>query len=125
MDLAFIPKSNVRLHRGDYALLPRPDGRFAVLVYLAPVGNMRSAFWGALLNVVLPGDRLPPEGVLPILDMALIHISLFVKASVPVVGNINDRLDQNDVSRRLEETHERNLLWGWQTVLRRASEIPA
>ena len=125
MDASFIPKSNVKLSRGDYAFLERPDGRQAILVYLAPVGTMRSAIWGALLTAVTEQRSLPPgAGRLPIAMMALMHIQVFAKNAAPIVGNLDARLDQADVERRLQATTQVNRVCGWQAVARIAGELP-
>ena len=124
MDVSFIPKSNVKLKRGDYAYLQRADGRYAVLVNLAPAQTTRSAIWGALLANVCEGPSLPAgTSPLPVAMMALMHIEVFAKNAAPIVGNLDARLDQGDVERRLEVTVQRNRVCGWRAVARLAGEL--
>jgi hypothetical protein len=121
--VGLIPKSNLKLNRGDYAFLRRDDGRFAILVFIAPVDGMRSAFWGAILAVVCRVASLPNSATLPVSTMALMHIGVFAHNDAPIVGNLDARLDQPDIQGRLLATRQRNRVLGWAAVARVAGEL--
>ena len=124
MPEAFIPKTSVKLKRGDYAFLPRDDGRFVPIVFLDHVPKRRVTFYGALLDLVLDKPFIDADGPrLKLGELAMIDIDAFGAANAPVVGNLLTRLDEMHIRAQLEQ-HTQGLVWGKLTPLRYANALP-
>lgn len=120
----FIPKSAAKLTHGDFALLPRDDGQYVPLVFLAPVLNKRVVFWGALLSEVCADRTFSETGSeVELWQVAMIDIDVFTEANAPVLGNLSPRLNAQEVDARLSEMRTHSRVWGRRTPLKYANEL--
>lgn len=124
MPEAFIPKTSVKLKRGDYAFLLRDDGRFVPMVFLEHVPKRRVTFYGALLDLVLDEPFIDAKGPrLNLCELAMIDIEAFGAANAPVVGNLLERLDEIHIRAQLKKQRTQGLVWGKLTPLRYANAL--
>jgi hypothetical protein len=126
MQQPFIPKTSTKLKRGDFAFLPRSDGRFVPLVFIEHVPRHRATFYGALIQAVIDGPNLEQDGAtLTIGELAMIDIRVFAAANAPVVGNLAQRLNDDDIRERLDRQRIRSVVWGMATPLKYANALSA
>ena len=124
MQQPFIPKTSTKLKRGDFAFLPRSDGRFVPLVFIDHVPRHRATFYGALIQAVIDGPNIEQSGTtLTIGELAMIDIRVFAAADSPVVGNLSQRLDEDDIRERLDWQRTRSVVWGVATPLKYANAL--
>jgi hypothetical protein len=124
MSAPFIPKTSVKLRRGDFAMLKREDGRYVPLVFLSPVPGKRVVFYGALLTVLCDAAYIPEgKGKLCIAEVAMIDIDVFSELNAPILGNLGAHLSEPEVEERLNEMRTRSLVWGRRTPLKYANNI--
>lgn len=124
-----IPASNARLKVGDACFMPLPDGRYVPFVYVGKRGKGRAHFYGALAKIVIDApliDRLPPRVALA--EPALVHIEFHRENQTPIVGNVLDRLDGEQIDRIAADISSSGVghvtrVWGWRTVARKAIEV--
>jgi len=122
----FIPKTSVKLQRGDFAMLSREDGRYVPLVFLSPVPGKRVVFYGALLAVLCDTAYIPEgKGRLSIAEAAIIDIDVFSELKAPILGNLGEHLSEPEVEGRLNDLRTQSLVWGRRTPLKYANNITA
>lgn len=126
MQQAFIPKTSTKLKRGDFAFLPRSDGRFVPLVFIDHVPRHRATFYGALVQAVIEGPHIEQEGTtLSLGELAMIDVRVFAAADAPVVGNLSARLDEADIRERLNRQRTQSVVWGMATPMKYANALSA
>ena len=125
------PNSTNRLVVGDACLIRRSDGRHVPFVYVGKRPGDRCYFFGALADVAVNAPdlgRLPAQVTLR--EHALVHIRCYKENNTPVVGNIRERLDRGQLQQIAADIDSSGVghttrVWGWKTIVERATSLAA
>ncbi len=126
-----IPNSTSRLRVGDACFVPRSDGRHVPFVYVGKRPKHRSYLFGALADVAVNAPelaKLPAQVALR--EHALVHVKCYKENNTPIVGNIWDRLDQDQLKQIATDIDSSGVghttrVWGWKTIIEKANNIAA
>jgi hypothetical protein len=112
--IPFIPKSVLKMRFGDYWPVRRQDGDYGFFVFLGRWGESRVAFTAGLVDHVSVDPQLSPTGAaLSVIEAGHLHVKSLSAASTPIVGNIADRLAEDDVRAWLHRLEEKSIGWGY------------
>jgi hypothetical protein len=123
------PASTAKLRPGDVCFIPRSDGGFVPFVFVAAPAKSRSAFYGALVNIVVeePRPELVPQK-LAILKPALVHVGCYKENNTPILGNIADCIGVQALQRAASaasstEIGSTSKVWGHKTITKYANAV--
>lgn len=118
----FVPKSSLKMRRGDYWPLRCDDGNYGFCVFLSGWGHMRAGLVVGVLEIVSVEPSISDDGpAIPILEAGHTHVKTFAATGASVVGNIEKRLSTAEVESYLASLEKVSVVWGYMVPLEKVN----
>jgi hypothetical protein len=119
----FVPKSSLKMRRGDYWPLRRVDGNYGFCVFLGRWAHMRSGLILGILDIFSNEPSVPDNGPeIPIFEAGHTHVKTFAATGASIVGNIETRLSVTEIELYLESLEKTSVVWGYMIPLEKVNE---
>ncbi len=123
-DYPFVPKSSLKMRRGDYWPLRCEDGSYGFCVFMSVWGHMRSGLVVGVLGMISAEQTIPESGpIIPILEAGHTHVKTFAATGASVVGNIEARLSIAEIESYLVALEKVSVVWGYMVPLEKVNEV--